>query len=274
MFETLSKFLINGKNLNLSLIATVVSLALFFNLKSIYDFLDGISNRKAKTLINLINEKEIDDSIKKILKEELSSVCFKYTTGIKVDKYLREEIIKTHNESNGRISYRDFKDSRSFLTIKEDGNLGLRKVGILDKIHYFTSLACGFLFLFFSVLTFILLLAFPKNQIVNFHVFLGLILLGLVIFIYSLFFFSQTFPIKAVKKIRREMHFIKTHPSRSLTVDTKNELSSGLPYQAKLDKAWERWLSEVEQLEVEPPNTRPDEYEQSLIDKYTKQGLI
>jgi hypothetical protein len=273
MFETLSKFLINGKDLNPSLIATVGFLALFFNLKSIYDFLDGISNRKAKTLINLINEKEIDESTKKILKEELSSVCFKYTTGIKVEKHLREEIIRTHDELNGRISYRDFKYSRSFLTIKEDGSLGLRKVGILEKIYYFASLAGGFLFLFFSIFTFSLILAFP-NQIANFRVFLSLIFLGLVFFIYFLFFSSQTFPVKAVTKIRREMHFIKTHPSYSLTVDTKNEPSSGLPYQAKLDKAWERWLSEVEQLEVEPPNTRPDEYEQALIDKYTKQGLI
>ncbi|NJM77530.1 MAG: hypothetical protein HC852_19315 [Acaryochloridaceae cyanobacterium RU_4_10] len=139
MLDTLTNLLVTGKNLNL--IPGLIVLALIFKLKEIYDFVDGISHRKLKTLISLVNEKEIEDSSKNLLKEELSSVCFKYTTGIKAEKHLREEIIKTHNESNGRISYRDFKDSRPFLIIKEDGNLGIRKVRILEKIYYFASLA-------------------------------------------------------------------------------------------------------------------------------------
>ncbi len=37
--------------------------------------------------------------------------------------------------------------------------------------------------------------------------------------------------------------------------------------------AWTRWFAEVDQLELSPPQSEPDEYGKALIEKYKKQGL-
>jgi hypothetical protein len=51
------------------------------------------------------------------------------------------------------------------------------------------------------------------------------------------------------------------------------DLISSEKKQKDLQVAWERWLSEIEQLEPLFSKKKPDEYGKALIEKYTNQGL-
>ncbi len=57
--------------------------------------------------------------------------------------------------------------------------------------------------------------------------------------------------------------------------DTHNEHGNKISQdsETKIQKTWNRWFAEIDQLEPEAPPLPPDEYGQSLISKYKRQGL-
>ncbi|WP_206817607.1 hypothetical protein [Chroococcus sp. FPU101] len=57
------------------------------------------------------------------------------------------------------------------------------------------------------------------------------------------------------------------------SIDAKTALPYSENGERDYQRAWNRWLAEVDQLESSPSTSEPDEYGKALIEKHSKLGL-
>jgi hypothetical protein len=206
MLETIINPIVEGKNP--WIISLIILIAGIINAKAIYEFLDPWSKRKWTIIKDFLGDKGATGKTKEILQEELNSEIFKYTKGINAEKHLREEIIYLNELSKGRLKYLDFKRANLFLTIEEDGKLGIRKFTRLDRVIWMLNilLSVGFFLFFVLTLSLVTFLVSSKSDLRNQFFIL------LVIFLYAPFFFgcsiltfSQVLSFNTAKKIKKEI---------------------------------------------------------------------
>lgn len=188
---------------NIWIIIPALLFAGLFNLKNVHEFFDSFSSKKQTKIEYLLKENLVNEKIKLVLQEQLDSIVFRYVTGIKTNKYLREQIIKLYDLANGRLTYLDFKNASRFLTIDEDGKIKVKQVKKIEQLEYFLYWSVSFFFLFMS---FLLLMLILFVEISNLRLQIAILFYVILFFTLSLVIVTQTFPLLAAKKIKNEIY--------------------------------------------------------------------
>lgn len=247
MFETITKLIQEGKNP--LVIAVSIIFALIFNIKNSYDFLDSFSKRKLTVLKDFVGEKGVTGSTKEVVQEELNSILFQYATGMKVDKRLRERIIDLHESTSGRLTYVDFQRARSFLEVRQDGTLGVRKFTLLDKGGYYLCYVASWFFWFVTAMAVVMLIFFPINEL---RLQLAIFLCAPLFFILALLIFSQTFPLSGARKIKDEIHKVHKQSFYPYTYEElkHNQISNAILSEAEKEVARKRFESHFGEIDL------------------------
>ena len=161
-------------------------IALIFNLKDVYTFLNQLYSQKLSTLQALLEEKGASGKTKDLLQEQINCIAFKYATGIKAERKLREEIINLHEKANGRLTYLDLRRAYRYLCLDKYGSLKIRKIQKLDwGVHWLSLVASkvilGFSFFFPAISLFYQDQVELANQV-------AILLLFLILFATAVFF--------------------------------------------------------------------------------------
>lgn len=201
MFQTIFKIPIDTKE-SLIIVAFLGFLgAILVNLKSIYELFDIFSRRKLSILKESLNDGKVTEPIKEVLQEQVDQILFGHATGIKDYKNLREKIIELYKYANGRLTYLDFKRAYSFLMLRADGRLEIRKIERMDWLKWVFSWIISIFFLLACVFLMALIIFFPIQKTNQ-----------LILLMYTFYFFgialatlTQTQLIPTAQKIKHEI---------------------------------------------------------------------
>lgn len=224
------KFLQEQDNYALIIIGSAFFLvaAIFPNLETIYDLTEKLTTRKLSRLQHYIESKNLSEKTKDVLRDQIDSIAFRYSTGILTEKYLREEIIRLHEKANGKLTYLDFKRASQFLSIGKSGRLRVRKINKVDWAALFFN---RFLFILISFSGLLVLLISVFGTL-NFFQETVLFIYSIFLFIFSLVPLFQTYSVDAAKKIGKEINNdynqIKEQLSPSITSESKQLRPFGL----------------------------------------------
>lgn len=197
MFKTIVELIENNKSA--WVITGVISLAIIFNLKTIYEFWNAYSKRNLVILSDFLEKNYVTEQTKNILQEKINSILFNYATGIKAERILRQKILTLYESAGGSLTYKDLKRAKPFLIEDDNGELVIREFTIWDKIEfYFKSILSGFFMLIFTLLS-VILIYLPVEPLTQ----LILLIYALLFFVLSVFLMSLTFPLSAARKISR-----------------------------------------------------------------------
>ena len=98
-------------------------------------FLSGLFERdKIKGLKLILAAESVNREIKRQAQNQLDSIAYKYTTGIKADKVIQGKIIDCVKLSKGRLDYCDFKKALPFLQVAHSGDLKVREIKLRDRL--------------------------------------------------------------------------------------------------------------------------------------------
>jgi len=203
MYESIMKIIQLGDGW---VILTAIIIAILFNAKVIYEFIEKLGKRKISTLSVAVSENGATGKTKEILQEQLNSYFFKYGTGIYAENILREEIIKLYEFSSGALTFIHFKRARSMIKIENgDLEIEIKKSDIFS--HYFNYVIAIF-FAIISIAVFFLLTVANSDQV---SAKLGLLAFSFFCMILAMLAFSQTFPYISAKQLEKLNNEMKAH---------------------------------------------------------------
>ena len=187
------------KNHDFLFFTIVITIAISFRLQNIYNFFQSISKQKLQSLEEYINNKYLTPETRYALQEQINSIIFKSTTGIRAEKHKREQIVALHKYAKGTLKFRDFQQARIFLKINCNGNLKIRKIMFFEHFMYYWYFVAGIFLNFLSVVCFSLFIFAPLTDELQ-KLF---ILLTGFFFYFGCLILSQTWPISAAKDIQK-----------------------------------------------------------------------
>ena len=187
-------------------ILSAIIIAILFNARVIYEFIEKLEKRKISTLCEAVSENCATGKTKEILQDQLNSYLFKYGTGIYAERVLREEIIKLYEFSSGSVTFIHFKRARSMLKV-ENGSLEIeiKKSDIFS--HYFNYVIAIFFAIIFISVFFLSTVASTAQVSTK----LGLLAFSFFCMILAMLSFSQTFPYFSAKKLEKLNNEMKAH---------------------------------------------------------------
>lgn len=127
----------------------VVAVTFLLNLKYFVLFFSNKKIIKIKSLNNVLNSDYVKGHTRTHLENELETEYFKLYSGLRIEKSVREELIKVLDSTNGELSFLNFKNALPNILYKE-GKLDI-KITLFDKIYYFFHLLGGLFLAFFGV---------------------------------------------------------------------------------------------------------------------------
>ncbi|WP_020405207.1 hypothetical protein [Hahella ganghwensis] len=201
MEAILNKLVDSLNNGNWLVALVVIVLAIVFNLKKIFEHLE---ERKKSRIIKIKEALEcpnVQGLTRSHLEEQLATEYFKISTGLGVEKELREALIEAHRNTNGELNFRHFKQALSHIRYKNS----ILKV----KITWFEKL--GFVFnaifgLFLLVLGFLLIIAmFLQLGEISISHALFRIGSGLTFIVVSLYMFWEMVPVVSAWWVKAEL---------------------------------------------------------------------
>lgn len=156
---------------------------------------------RVKILRAAIADNSLSQKAKVAATQELETIAYRYTTGIKADKVILEEIYHLVQSSNRNINYHDFKNALSYLKISNRGNLELRKINLFDFLVFLYWMLMVLITLPLIPYLFISLIASETSLSTSLY-------LSLIIAIETLIIFMSSWRISkflAVLKISKEL---------------------------------------------------------------------
>ena len=183
----------------------VFALILILNNKKIFDFLDELKKIRIKNIKESLNCESVLGEIetKSFLEEELVNEYFRIATGIRLEKALREQVIKIYNYANGDINFKDFKRAKYYLRLKNGGFIV--KLTIFDTVMYGVNTFLAFLITVIGAV----FLAYPLEKSIKFSDILLVKFLGLicVFVVFMMFVVNKTYT--SARKIK---NYLIKHP--------------------------------------------------------------
>ncbi len=202
---------------NFLLVIVIVAVPLIFNFQKIVEFSEERKKARIVKLSEALNSPLITGLTKFHLEEELVTEQFKITTGIRLEKEIREAVIQAHINTKGELDFKHFKRALPHIFYK-DLKLGV-KISFFELASFWVNLIFGFIL----VLVGLLVMELP-SQIKGISIAQGLGIFGMgALFIaIALFMISQTIPVVSARKVSKELE--KTHnnlifPTAKASVD-------------------------------------------------------
>lgn len=181
------------------------ALMLILNNKKLFDFFDEFKKIRIKNIKESLSCECVLGEIetKSFLEEELVNEYFRISTGIRLEKVLREQVIKIYNHANGDIDFKDFKRAKYYLRLKD--GVFIVKLTIYDAISYRLNTFLAFIITVMGAV----FLAYPLEKSINFSDILLVKSLGLmcVFVVFMMFVVNKTYT--SARKIK---NYLIKHP--------------------------------------------------------------
>lgn len=197
MSDIINKLIEAVEKGNVWVALTIVAVALIFNLRTIFSFFEERQKARIIKLEAAIQCPQIVGSTKLHLENELATEHFKITTGMRLEKEMRESLINLHKKSHGEISFTHFKRGLPHIHYKN------RKIVI--KISFFEYALFVFNLLFGIALIFagLFFMVLPTDKSITWVELFTQISLGFIFITTALFMLTQTFPITSANRVKR-----------------------------------------------------------------------
>lgn len=196
---------IESENIIWLIVLGIISIGGFIgaNLKYARAIWDSYELKKKTRLNRLIEAdqcKNLDDSLRQFIHEEIQHEHFLAVTGISASRPLREKLIEIQAKSTSGLRFHHFK--RALLNLHyENGELNVRLSG-LDKFEFLLNWSLVVLFVLTWIFCMYLAVAHRPFTLSYFALFIGL---GLASLAASLFFISATRFWFSARKIQKEL---------------------------------------------------------------------
>lgn len=181
-------------------------------------FLLFIANKHLIHIFNLIENKEKkkiaqineyissnnsqDTKTRKAISDLKDAHYFKIATGIYAEHKARSALINLHETTSHHITWRHIRRAHEFIEISDKEEISIRPTSPAEKLGYwYNNLSGAFLLLLSATLFGLVFITTNKSVIA---IITGL-LTGFLCALISIFIFSQNWPIKAAKKISKEL---------------------------------------------------------------------
>ena len=129
---------------NYFLVILVVIGAVIFNSRAIVEFFDERKKARISKLNEALQCEYLSPIAKVHLQDELATEHFKISTGIRVEKQLRDSLIEAHQNLNGELRFVHFKRALPHLSfIDQKLSIKMTKIDTLGFLYNF--LVGGFL---------------------------------------------------------------------------------------------------------------------------------
>ena len=183
-----------------------------FKAKSIVDFIEKRRKSKVINISNALECKYIDELTegltKEHLKNELINEHFYLSTGISVEKELREAILKAYHDAKGKLSFTHYRRALrylSFLGCEKDG-LSLKvKLTSSDKYVNWLATGYGWVLVILGIILLIGTILYAVTIIGNTLVVILSLSMGFFLIIFGLVMISQTLPFSSAMKIKTKL---------------------------------------------------------------------
>lgn len=185
----------------ISIISLIYCLIKDIVIEDKYQLFYFLDKKEIKKLEEILSDEVISPRQKRLTRDKLNSIAYRYATGIKAETVVQEKIVEYHELAQGRLEFDDFKKALSFLNIDRNGILIVREIKLFDYITQGYWIALTGLIAIFNLYLFSNLIFLPLSVAEQIH--WGLILVfNSVIF---LIFRSRISILSSVRKIRDEI---------------------------------------------------------------------
>lgn len=166
-----------------------------------YKLIYFFDKKEIEKLRAILAKEWVSSEIKRIARDQLNSIAYRYATGIKAEKIFQEKIVKYYELAAGRLDFDDFQKALSLLNIDRDGRLTVRKINRFDYVIRIYWVILTGLILIFNLYLFSNLIFLSLSVTEQIH-------WGLIIVFNSVMFLSfrsRIFRLSSAKKIRDEI---------------------------------------------------------------------
>jgi len=194
--------LVKDDPLLLLFVPVVIIIPILFKAKSILSFIDERKKSKLENISSALNCKYIEGLTKEHLKNEVVNEHFYLSTGINIEKELREAILKSHSEAKGKLTFTHYKRALKYLRCKEnDISLEVKSKQFDKYANWFLT---GYSFVI-GVLGLFLISTLAISKGLSIMQYLAIIGVGLFFIFFAIVMFSQTFSFYSAMKIKTEL---------------------------------------------------------------------
>ena len=177
-----------------SIVFAIVSVALIFNLRPIFDFFERRRQRREEFVKEALKIDALIGASRSILEEELNYLLFKKITGISANRTLRDKLKDVVDRSGGEIQISHLARVKGLIRMK-NGQLSI-VVGNFAKFEWVINWVLAISMAIFA-LSFFMLPSAIKG--ITFQQLISLMALGALFFVFALFLVSQTIPVSTAK---------------------------------------------------------------------------
>ncbi len=190
----------------------------FFRLLNLFEAKE--KKRLDELEVYVSNKEAANNETLEVIKDVRDAHYFKVATDIYAEKHLRDSLIGLYKKTPHTINWVNIKRAMPYIEVNSNSNISIREQTFLEKIGYFYNLFIGLLFLGLSILlslslTFILL---NNKELIQLVV---LIITILFCTLFTVFIFSQNFPVRSAKKIKAALN--KANSTSSTVDETDNK---------------------------------------------------
>ena len=138
--------------------ALVLWILLNINATSLVESWSKFKKRKESLIENYLNhEKTADKSVASVFIEIRNYNYFAAVTVINAEKKLRDAIIDFHNKSSYRATWKEIKNSMSYISLNENGHLFVRNMNLMEMLAFYYNMIVAATMASFSLAIFMLL---------------------------------------------------------------------------------------------------------------------
>jgi len=158
--------------------------------------------RLDKLEIYVRNTETANSEALEVIKDLRDAYYFKVATDIYAEKNLRDSLISLHKKKSHTITWVNIKRAMPYIDADSKSNISIREQNWQEKIGYFYNLSIGWLFLGFLIASSLVYMFSSNKDLSQFGLWLTSTLFCAF---FTIFSFSQNFPISSAKKIKAEL---------------------------------------------------------------------
>ena len=170
--------------------AVIMIIVLIVNMKTIVEFFEDRKKAQVANLVEALKCDQITGLTKSHLEEALAAEHFKLSTGIRLEKEFREELIKTYREADGAVRFDHYKRAVPHMSYVNN-SLSIH-IGLIDWVGVILNGLCC---LAMIILSFPLLFLSYFAEGMTFTLFLERFVMGGIFWLIAIFAFYQVLPV-------------------------------------------------------------------------------
>lgn len=224
IMDLLNRFLDSLLNGNYIIAFFAFVIILVFKAKAIYSFLDTLRSTKMKKIEELSKLDYNCALMKEHVNDCVNNEVFKTTTGINVEKVLREKLMHLQINSNGVLGYKRLKRALPYFCMI-DNKLKI-EINFWEYVYLVWNTILAIILTLMA--SFFMIMPSLSEKLSLYQTFISAVI-GIVIYLVAGFVISETFSIRTARAIKLDVDKYNedtevklTHPSNNYEVTNTN----------------------------------------------------